>query len=230
MAVRVTGAGHVTLDAGQHSSGQNNSGLQRLPAARVTRLEPTRNLPNTNGAFFKYRRSLTPEGGVLINYRDADRRWRFKILRAGLWIAMTGVAAWLIHSYSPLNFILDAGSYVGTAFICWRIVRRPVEAFRSIEIRPDGMIIDGTDVFWLSLIEDNWPVFQPRDEDPDDQGLCGIYGTRLVEYATVYRFDKNDRTPETLATHVHDAMMKLWGEPGAGPDRAGPATALRRRR
>jgi hypothetical protein len=198
-----------------------------MPAQRVTRLQPVDIKPSGKTAFYKYRRSLSPEGGILINYRDADRRWRITFLRIVLWMAMTYAALWLIHNYSPLGWLLNLGGLVLAGYVNFWIVRRPIGAARSIEIRSDCMIIDGTDVFWMSLIEDNWPEFHPRDEDPDDQGLYGIYGTRFVEYATVFRFDENDRTPETLAAHLNDAMNKLWGD--RSPNGGGPGVTPGRR-
>jgi hypothetical protein len=195
---------------------------------RVIRLPPPATPSIAKSAFYKYRRSLTPEGGILIEYRDADRRWRITFLRILLWVAMTYAALWLIRTYSPLGWILNLAILVLAAIAIWWIVRRPIGAARSIEIRSDCLIIDGADVFWQSLIEDNWPEMQLRDdEDPDDWGLCGIYGTRFVEFSTAFRFDENDRTPDVLAIHVQDAMMKLW--PERSPDDAGPASASRRR-
>src|SRR5262249_42317775 len=93
----------------------------------------------------------------------------------------------------------------------WLIVKQPIEIMRSIEIRPDCMIVEGTDVFWLNLIGDNWPTLEPEDDDLDRFTLCGIYGTRFVKYVTSHRVDKSDRTPEVLATHLEDAMEQLWG-------------------
>jgi hypothetical protein len=57
------------------------------------------------------------------------------------------------------------------------------------------MILDGKDVFQLEAIGDNWPAFTMKDDDPDSLVLCGIYGTRFVEYTTSHRVDENDRTP-----------------------------------
>ncbi len=57
-------------------------------------------------------------------------------------------------------------------------------------------------------MEGGWPAFQPDKEG--NQILCGIYGTRFVEYLTVRRFDELDRTPEVFAAHVQDAMRQLW--------------------
>lgn len=73
------------------------------------------------------------------------------------------------------------------------------------------MIIEGTDVFWQRLIGDNWPTLN-IDKDDKDNGkhiLCGIYGNRFVAFVTSHRPDDLDRTPEVLAAHLHDAMVKL---------------------
>jgi hypothetical protein len=197
--------------------------IEYNPPQRVISLQPAARPHSGKSAFYKYRRSLTPEGGILIIYRDADRRWRITVLRIILWTAMTYAALWLIRNYSPLDWILNSTALAMAGYINFWIVRRPIGAARSIEIRSDCMIIDGEDVFWQSLIEDNWPEFQPRDENPDDLQLYGIYGTRFVEYATAFRFDKHDATPEKLATHVKDAMEKLWGDrsPNGGGRRPG---------
>lgn len=209
-------AGRVAIEFDPLRRGRLETALQRMPAQRVTRLERAAVKPSGKTAFYKYRRSLTPEGGILIQYRDADRRWRITVLRVVLWLAMTYGALWLIRNYCPLAWYLNLALLVLAGVINWWIVQHPIPTRCSIEIRPDCMIIDGEHVFWISYIEDNWPQFQLRDEeDPDDWGLFGIYGTRLVEYATVFRFDENDCTPETLATHLQDAMMKLWGEDGS---------------
>jgi hypothetical protein len=103
----------------------------------------------------------------------------------------------------------------------WLIIRKPVEVDRSIEIRRDCMIIEGGDIFWLRWIETNWPAFQVDKNDEDNHILCGIYGTRFVEYLTSHHLDECDRAPEVLATHVHDAMTKLWSDSGLALDPAG---------
>ena len=70
------------------------------------------------------------------------------------------------------------------------------------------MILEGTDVFWLRLMETGRPTFR-ADED-GNQVLCGVYGTRFVEYLTVRRFDDNDRMPEVFAAHLQEAMRAIW--------------------
>lgn len=179
-------------------------------------------------AFVDYSRVLTPEGGVLITYMDHDTRWRYTILRIVAWCVATGFELWLIRQYSPVhNGWVNLFFLLLAAIVNWLIVRRPVKVVRSVEIRADSMIIDGADTFWLRKIETNWPAFKADDKNKDKQILCGIYGNRFVEYTTSHRLDDSDRTPEVLATHLHDAMTKLWGD-GTDPRGAGPSTPLGR--
>ncbi len=167
--------------------------LRRVePARRIVRSRPSLRrrgfvepivpvLPQgelTSDAFVDYRRTLTPEGGIHITFKDIDRRWRHTIWRVFAWSAATGFDAWLINHYSPvLTGWLNVACLLLAAIVNWLIVRKPVEIHRSIEIRPDCLIIEGTDVFWLRLIEGNWPAFQADKKDKDTQILCGIYGT-----------------------------------------------------
>jgi len=97
------------------------------------------------------------------------------------------------------------------AIINWLIVRKPVEVYRRIEIRPDCMIIDGTDIFWARQMEGGCPTFRP--DSKGNQVLGGIYGTRFVEYLTVPVFDKLDRAPQVFAAHLQEAMNQLWMRP-----------------
>jgi hypothetical protein len=45
---------------------------------------------------------------------------------------------------------------------------------RRVEIRPDCLIIEGAETFWLRYMESGWPAFQPDGEG--NQVLCGSYG------------------------------------------------------
>jgi hypothetical protein len=56
------------------------------------------------------------------------------------------------------------------------------EDSHSVEIRPDAMIVDGEDVFYAEDIGDNWPALQMKDDDPNRMVICGISGTRFIEY------------------------------------------------
>jgi hypothetical protein len=93
--------------------------------------------------------------------------------------------------------------------VAWLIVRQTVEASLSVEIRSDAMIVDGEDVFYARDIGDNWPELQMKDDDPDRLVICGICGTRFIEYMTANRLDKNDRTPEILAAGLQAAIEQL---------------------
>lgn len=61
--------------------------------------DPVRNDP---GPYESYSRILTPEGGVLITYKDLDLRFRQYAWRALAWLAFTGAEAWYLWAQSPL--------------------------------------------------------------------------------------------------------------------------------
>jgi hypothetical protein len=90
-------------------------------------------------------------------------------------------------------------------------VRRPVDVSHSVEIRADALIVDGNDVFYAEDIGDHWPELQMKDDDPDRMVICGICGSRFIEYMTANRRDENDRTPEILAADLEAAFEQLWG-------------------
>ncbi|HLH97044.1 MAG TPA: hypothetical protein VKW08_18190 [Xanthobacteraceae bacterium] len=169
---------------------------------------PAQPLATHEDAYLDYSRTLTAEGGVLLVYKDLDLRLRHTIWRLGAWSASTG-AAWAIIAHSQIHSRWIAGlALLSAAVINWLIVRKPVEVLRSIEIRPDCMILEGCDVFWLRKMEGGWPEFAP-DEDGNEV-LAGIYGTRWIEFLTVRRFYDNDRMIEVLEAHLKEAMTRLW--------------------
>jgi hypothetical protein len=162
--------------------------------------------------YFDYGRSLTPEGGVLIVYKDIDERLRHIIWRVFVWSLFTGYEAWLLFHEPPIHTLwLKILCVIAAAVLNWFIVRKPVELYRRVEIRPDCMILDGYDVFWASFMENGLPSFRP-DKD-GNYLLCGIYGTRFIEYLTVRKFDENDRMPEVMAGHLLQVMTQLWTRP-----------------
>jgi hypothetical protein len=178
-----------------------------LPAAdgQVV-LEPAGRRDPFNG----YLRMLTPQGGILILYRDQYRSLPLTTLRVAAWIMMTWIGARLIFesSLSFLQFLLAMALLMvaGGLIVCWKI-----KVSHSVEIRPDAMIVDGEDVFRAQDIGDNWPQLQMKDDDPNRMVICGICGTRFIEYMTANRLDKNDRTPELLAADLQAAIEQLWG-------------------
>jgi hypothetical protein len=159
--------------------------------------------------YVDYGRVLTPEGGILIAYKDLDTRLRHILWRLFAWTASTGGEGWFLLSHSPVHSgWINIACLIAMAVINGLIVAKPVELYRRVEIRPDCMILEGSEVFWRRYMEGGWPTFQPDKEG--NQVLCGIYGTRFVEYLTVRRFDELDRMPEVVAAHLQDAMRQLW--------------------
>jgi hypothetical protein len=157
-----------------------------------------------------YRRELTPDGGIAITYKDIDDRLRQTLRRLFFWACATGAAGWYLFYRSPVHSPwINGAALVVAAIVNWLIVAKPVEVYRRIEIRPDCMIIDGTDVFWLHQMENGWPSLRPDGEKKFQ--LSGIYGTRFVDYVSAHRIDEFDRTPDILATHLQQAMQQLWG-------------------
>ena len=184
--------------------------------ARQARIRPTGAFDAAPGAdgrinpFLDYARILTPEGGILILYRDCARGGIYALSRIAVWIVLTVTELWVLAD-SALSFgnatlwflILAAG----TLFF----VTRKIKIRHSAEIRHDRMILDAKQVFWAEHIGRNWPQLQKIDEDSDRMVIAGTYGTRHVQYMTVNRIGSNDRTPEVLAADLQDAMQQLWG-------------------
>jgi hypothetical protein len=160
--------------------------------------------------FHGYIRMLTPEGGILIFYRDQDRGMFLTILRGFTWTVATGLGGWLVFFVSSLNAIQCLLALIIVGIFNAFLVRRPIEVSHRVEIRPDAMIVDGKDVFYAEDIGENWPELQMKDEEPDRMVISGICGTRLIEYMTANRIDQNDRTPEILADDLQAAMEQLW--------------------
>lgn len=191
------------------------------PAANVVRPKDVPDRHNTAtvllhtaveaNAYAGYKRVLTEEGGVQITYRNVDTRWRHTIRRILVWTACTFWGGWLLLYHEPLlNTGLNFLCLIALSVVTWLIVRRPVAIIGTVEIRPDCMVLDGTDVFWRERMEGGPPTFQPEEDDQDTLVMGGIYGTRFVELIEAHRFDEHDRTPELLATHVQGAMDQIW--------------------
>lgn len=159
--------------------------------------------------YVDYGRWLTPEGGILIIHKDFDLRWRHTLWRLFAWTLATGGEAWqlLHHPLLRTGWIMVV-CIIAIAIINWLIVRKPVEVYRRVEIRPDCLIIEGTDVFWVQFMEGGWPTFSTGMWG--SKTLCGIYGTRFVEYLTIRSFDRFDRGIDVFVAHLQDAMQQLW--------------------
>jgi hypothetical protein len=160
------------------------------------------------GPHVDYARRLTSEGGVLVTYKDLDLRLRHIIARFLAWTAFTGLEAWFLIDQSPVESEwVNRACLLVIAAINFLILWKMPEIYRSVEIRPDCMVLDGADVFSLGLME-SLPAFDP--DENDNLILSGSYGTRHVEYLTARRFDKHDRMPEVFAAHLKEAMQQLW--------------------
>ncbi|WP_426424154.1 hypothetical protein [Bradyrhizobium genosp. A] len=159
-----------------------------------------------------YTRTLTPEGGVLIRYRDQNKHPFLTTLRVFAWLVATGLSGWQVLFVSDLSVLHGLLLFVFLTVIITRLARQKIIVAHSVEIRPDAIIIDGVDVFYAEDLGENWPELQMKDdEDRDRMFVGGICGTRFIEYATANRLDKNDRTPEVLAQDLEAAMEQLWG-------------------
>ena len=183
--------------------------LARYPAPAPAVADELYPIRGRRSPFKDYVRMLTPEGGILILYKDQDRGWFLMVLRVFAWIMATGVGGWLIFFVSALSVQQSVFALALLMLVAWLIVRQTVEASLSVEIRSDAMIVDGEDVFYARDIGDNWPELQMKDDDPDRMVICGICGTRFIEYMTANRLDKNDRTPEILAAGLQAAIEQL---------------------
>lgn len=181
--------------------------LARTLPVRRFELPDLRNL--AVDPYLDYGRALTHEGGIRITYKDLDLRLRHTFWRLFAWSAATGLAAWYLFSLPPFHHPwISWALLVIVAIINWLIVTKPVEVYREIEVRPDCMIIEGTDLFWRRFMENGWPSF--RQDAEGNFVLCGFYGTRFVEYLTIRRFDEFDRAPEVFGAHLRNAMQQLW--------------------
>jgi hypothetical protein len=169
------------VDFDPHLEDELARGLVAIRAAAENPIDERRS------PFKDYTRLLTPEGGVLIFYMDQDRGLFLAMLRVFTWTIATGLGGWLIFFESPLNVVQCLLTLALLMFVNFRIVRRPVEVTHSVEIRSDAMIVDGMDVFYAEDIGDNWPELEMKDDDPDRMVICGVCGTRFIEYMTANR-------------------------------------------
>ena len=161
--------------------------------------------------FNGYTRILTPEGGILIFYRDQALGLIWTALRVFTWLVAVGTSGWFVFVYGDLQSTSGFATFALLSILITLIVRRRIKVSHTVEIRPDAMIVDGKDVFYAEDIGDNWPELEMKDNDPDQMTICGICGTRFIEFVTANRLDRNDRTPEVLEADLKAAMEQLWG-------------------
>jgi hypothetical protein len=109
--------------------------------------------------YLDYGRYLTPEGGILMIYKDFDVRVRQTLWRIFAWILFTGLAANYLYAAPIANPWIKIACLFVAGIINWLIVKKPVELYRRIEIRPDCMIIEGSDVFWARTMDAVFRIF-----------------------------------------------------------------------
>jgi hypothetical protein len=195
---------HVEFD---HSLADQLARLPEVP--RRPSSPPAYDSPVRRSPFLDYVRILTPQGGILILYKDRARGWLYTALRLIAWFVLMGVGAWLLRQYS----LSPSKALVWFLILCafnLFCVTRTIKISHSVEIRHDRMILDTKHVFWASDIGVNYPELKTKDDDPNRLVICGICGTRFVEYMTANRIDDNDRMPEVLAADLRNAMQQLW--------------------
>jgi hypothetical protein len=188
-------------------------------------------------AYPDFARRYTGEGGVEFTYKDHDRSPAVSLIKIIFWLAAMGGTGWYAWAASPYPMKLaTAGpltfNIVGLlvmAIIYAVILAKPVELYRSVEVRPDRLILDGAEEFYRDNFECGWPIFQPDGEgEVAGAKLVGIYGTRFVEFLTVVRFDEGDRMPEVFSVNLTAAFEQLWVQPGShcmGPVQIGASPA-----
>jgi hypothetical protein len=164
--------------------------------------------------YVDYDRSLTDEGGIRMTYKAESGDLLNLFVTVLLWLsAMVFEITYIDNHAAHLNDVAKLFALVSVGVVNYFIVFAPHYAWHSIEIRPDCMIINGRDLFWLRFFDTAWPAFKI-----DENGafvLRGIYGSRQVEFLTINRFDEHDRMPELLARHLSDAMRQMWQAPRA---------------
>jgi hypothetical protein len=175
-------------------------------------------------AYPDFARRYTADGGVEFTCKDHDRSpavWLIKII---FWLAAMGGTGWYAWAASPYPMKLATAApltfnIIGLfvmAILYAAILAKPVELYRSVEVRPDRLILDGTEEFYRDTFECGWPIFQPDGEgEAAGAKLVGIYGTRFVEFLTVVRFDEGDRMPEVFSVNLTAAFEQLWVQPGS---------------
>jgi hypothetical protein len=95
------------------------------------------------------------------------------------------LGGWLIFFVSSLSTLPSLVTFALLMFINLLIVCQTVEVSHSVEIHPDGMIVDGR-FFSAEDIGDNWPELQMKHDDPERMVICGICGTRFINSPLVF--------------------------------------------
>lgn len=165
--------------------------------------------------FDKYARRFTAEGGIALSYKDVERTLPVILAKLSLWVGSCILTYLAGFAWSPIpGFWWNALVYVVLAVLYALFFCRDKQVRRTIEVRPDCMIIEGMETFWKENMPLGWPGFMPNEAG--HFVLAGVYGTRWIEYLTIRRFDDNDRAPEVFASQLAAAMKYQWELPSKG--------------
>jgi hypothetical protein len=165
--------------------------------------------------FDKYARRFTAEGGIALSYKDVEMTLPIILGKLALWSLACFITYLAGSAWSPIDsFWWNLAAYVVLAIFYALLFFRPKQVRRTIEIRPDCMIIEGMETFWKENMPLGWPGFMPNDAG--HFVLAGVYGTRWIEYLTIRRFDDNDRASEVFASQLAAAMKYQWEAPSKG--------------
>lgn len=166
--------------------------------------------------FVDFSEGYTAGGGIVFQYKDVDESTSMFVGKLFFWTIATIVAAIYLRHMAPGSIWVRLAEFIVILTVNWICVGGPREILRQVEIRPDGMIFDGVDVFWReAACSEGFPEFSPSG---DGLKLTGTYGTRKMHYMSIRRFDPNDRSPEVFARRFNAALRQLWmgvAQPGS---------------
>lgn len=182
-----------------------------------------------------FARRFTDAGGIRLSFFVQDERVWERWLRTALWLLAMAATLWFAAKASPFPLVprgcpllgpcpvpvppLQYGANVAflaamALLFAW-VLFGDGQRLASVEIRPDCMIVDDTDVFWQRHMDLGWPGLA-YDSDVEATVLRGVYGTRSVRYLILPQSDDaNDRTTQVIAWHLQFAMKQLWPQPPA---------------
>lgn len=182
--------------------------------------------------YVDFQRDFTDAGGICLTFKIKDpQAWR-TVIRVLLWLAAIAVTLWFAMRASPFPLIpprCAVRACPGTVWLAhvgvnavliglaagvyaW-ILFHEDETYASLEVRPDCLIVDCSDVFWRAHMDLGWPQLAPG---PDGSTvLRGVYGTREIDYLTLHAFDEKDRAIQVIGAQLQFAMQQLWAQPGA---------------
>lgn len=125
---------------------------------RWVRADVPRDVSPLLSPFDGYTRTLTERGGFRVTYIDQVSNLFLDALRVFAWTIATALAGYALFK-SPLPGILSSVLFLAIACGNVWIVTRKWKVQHSIEIHPEGMIIDGKHVFSMTTSATIGPNF-----------------------------------------------------------------------